>query len=159
MKRFLKNMKEHGAAAIRRASADANAIPVLGDETRADQICKKVMSGLFALQFLAPLIVFGLVFFIGQSHVLAQTPGGGIFGASDQTVGNGFKAFLRYFRVIIFFVGFVFMGLVGIMKGIGKPWGGFLAGGLICWGFAGLAQLGYSFATGNEVEITPELGQ
>lgn len=154
---MLKEMKARGTSFLQRATADANALPALGEETRADQICRNIMRGLFALQFLAPVIVFALVFLAGQAHVYAQTPGGTTFGASDQTIGNGFKAFCKYFRVIIFFVGFVFMGLVGICKGIGKPWGGFLTGGLICWGFAGLAQLGYSFATGNEVEITPDI--
>lgn len=151
---FFKNLTSRASALFAQQQGLANALPALGDEGRAERIIRSTMS--LMLMF-APLLAVALLMLAAPIAAHAQTPGGQIFGASDQTIGNGFKAFCKYFRVIIFFVGFVFMGLVGICKGVGKPWGGFLAGGLICWGFAGLAQLGYSFATGNEVEITPDI--
>ena len=154
MRNFINGITARGRARIGREMITANALPALGEEGRAEQVIRAAVNTALAC---GPL--FGIVLLMLFAPVMAhaQTPGGQIFGASDQTIGNGFKAFCKYFRVVIFFVGFVFMGLVGICKGVGKPWGGFLTGGLICWGFAGLAQLGYSFATGNEVEITPDI--
>lgn len=157
MREFIERVTAGGRSRFVKALSAAPTVPSFGEEGHAEKAVQKTVAVLHALSTFAPVIVLGLLALAHPVAAMAQAPGGSIFGASDQTIGNGFKAFCKYFRVIIFFVGFVFMGLVGICKGVGKPWGGFLTGGLICWGFAGLAQLGYSFATGNEVEITPDI--
>lgn len=154
MRNFIESITARGRVSFAKQQVNADALPALGDEGRAERVIRSTMSAMLTF---GPLLAVALLVLASPVAAYAQAPGGQIFGASDQTIGNGFKAFCKYFRVIIFFVGFVFMGLVGICKGVGKPWGGFLTGGLICWGFAGLAQLGYSFATGNEVEITPDI--
>ena len=89
---------------------------------------------------------------------LAQQPGGDIFGTSDQTVGNGFRAFVKYMRAGLFLLGFVFLGLAAINKGADKPWGGKVAAGLGCWGFAGIGSLLYSFSQGEDVDLDTDLG-
>ncbi len=88
----------------------------------------------------------------------AQQPGGDIFGTSDQTVGNGFRAFVKYMRAGLFLLGFVFLGLAAINKGADKPWGGKVAAGLGCWGFAGIGSLLYSFSQGEDVDLDTDLG-
>ena len=89
---------------------------------------------------------------------LAQQPGGDIFGTSDQTVGNGFKAFVKYFRAFLFLAGIVFIGLAALAKAADKPWGGKLIGGIACWGFAGIGSLLYSFSQGEDVDLDTDLG-
>ena len=59
--------------------------------------------------------------------VLAQQPGN-IFDASDQTLGNGLKAFIRYMRNFFFLLGFIFLALMGWNIANNKPWGNKLAG-------------------------------
>ncbi|MCC6743371.1 MAG: hypothetical protein IT175_05875 [Acidobacteria bacterium] len=95
---------------------------------------------------------------IAAPALAAQQPGGDIFGTSDQTVGNGFRAFVKYMRAGLFLLGFVFLGLAAINKGADKPWGGKVAAGLGCWGFAGIGSLLYSFSQGEDVDLDTDLG-
>ena len=89
---------------------------------------------------------------------LAQQPGGNIFDTSDQTVGNGFRSFIKYFRAFLFLAGIYFIGAAAISKGADKPWGGKLIGGIACWGFAGIGSLLFSFSQGEDVDLDTDLG-
>nr|MBA3712830.1 hypothetical protein [Pyrinomonadaceae bacterium] len=140
------------------APADAFVFDHDDNDSSPARVGRSVMRGALVVGALAPAVVIGLVVIGVPPAVFAQgAPGGQVFGTSDQTIGNGFRAFCKYFRVIIFFAGFVGFGSCGIMKMLKMPWGGVFTGSIICWAFAGLAQLFYSFSQGNEVEINSDL--
>ena len=88
--------------------------------------------------------------------VLAQQPGN-IFDASDQTLGNGLKAFIRYMRNFFFLLGFIFLALMGWNIANNKPWGNKLAGAVFCWGFAAIGSLIYTFTQGEDVDLDTDL--
>jgi len=140
------------------APADAAVFDGEDNDTLPARVGRSAMRFTLVVVALMPLVLLGLLFVGAAPAVFAQgAPGGTVFGTSDQTVGNGFRAFCKYFRVIIFFAGFVGFGACGIMKMLKMPWGGVFTGSIICWAFAGLAQLFYSFSQGNEVEINSDL--
>jgi hypothetical protein len=116
-----------------------------------------VRVGLALSSLLPALLLIGLVLAVpGAAH--AQAPGDNLFGSSNQTVGNGIRSFTRWFRVFIFFAGVVGLGVCGLLKMIKQPWGGVAIGSAFCFGFAGVAQLVYSFSNGQDVEFNPDLG-
>ena len=88
--------------------------------------------------------------------VFAQQPGN-IFDASDQTLGNGLKAFIRYMRNFFFLLGFIFLALMGWNIANNKPWGNKLAGAVFCWGFAAIGSLIYTFTQGEDVDLDTDL--
>lgn len=128
-------------------------------ETRVEKsIVTAVRVGL-VLGSLMPLLLIVGVVLVAPAAALAQSPGQNLFGSSEQTVGNGIRAFTRWFRVAIFFAGVIGLGVCGLMKMFKQPCGGVAIGSVFCFGFAGVAQLVYSFSNGQEVEFNPELGE
>lgn len=138
-------------------TAPANSMAVHAETGVEKAIVATVKAGLALSSLLPALLLFGLI--LCAPHTAhAQTPGGQLFGSSDQTVGNGIRAFTRWFRVAIFFAGVIGLGACGILKLLKQPWGGVLVGSAFCFGFAGVAQLVYSFSNGQDVEFNPDLG-
>ena len=91
--------------------------------------------------------------------VLAQAPGGNIFGGSDQTVGNGVREAIRWARNILFLLGIgaVAWGTVNIF--LEKPYARQFIGGGASMAFGGIASLAYSFAKGQAVDVDTDVGQ
>src|SRR5262249_16235484 len=57
------------------------------------------------IRIVEPMLVLVLMFVVMTCPVLAQAPGGNIFGGSDQTVGNGVREAIRWARNILFLLG------------------------------------------------------
>jgi hypothetical protein len=127
-------------------------------ETTIEKTIVGFVKGGLVLGSLLPALLFLGLLVVAPHAAHAQTPGGQLFGSSDQTVGNGIRAFTRWFRVAIFFAGVIGLGACGILKMFKQPWGGVAIGSAFCFGFAGVAQLVYTFSNGGDVEFNPELG-
>lgn len=157
LRTFVYNRKQRGRAWYASVTAPANSMAAQA-ETRIERAIVATVKGGLVLSSLMPLLLlFGLVA-VAPMAAHAQTPGGNLFGQSDQTVGNGIRAFARWFRVAIFFAGVIGLGACGVMKMFKQPWGGVAIGSAFCFGFAGVAQLVYTFSNGGDVEFNPELG-
>ena len=90
---------------------------------------------------------------------LAQQPGGDVFGTSDQTLGNGIKAFLKYARYLVFFAGFGFLIWGALNLGREQKYGNQVLGAIACFAFSAIGQVLYTmFGEGREVEIDTDLG-
>lgn len=113
-------------------------------------------------------VVFGRTIAIGLTlaaialvpvTALAQQPGGDVFGTSDQTLGNGIKAFLKYIRYLVFFAGFGFLAWGAINLGREQKYGNQMLGAIACFAFAAIGQVLYTmFGEGQEVQIDTDLG-
>jgi hypothetical protein len=115
------------------------------------------------LRLIEPVLVMGvttLVLLLGAAHpAMGQTPGGSIFGDSDQTVGNGVREAIRWARNILFLlgVGGCAWGALNVM--MEKPYTKQFIGGGACMGFGAIASLAHSFSQGNAVNVDTDLGQ
>jgi hypothetical protein len=125
--------------------------------SRAEKTIRGLVRGGLVVNALLPLLVFALILVFPHAQAFAQTPGGQLFGSDATTVGNGIRSFTRWFRVAIFFAGVVGLGACGVLKMLKQPWGGVAIGSAFCFGFAGIAQLVYSWSNGQDVEFNPEL--
>lgn len=89
---------------------------------------------------------------------LAQTPGGGIFGGSDQQVGNSVRELIKWGRNLLFLMGVIGVGW-GIMNFMmEKSWAKQVIGAMGCFAFGGIVQLVYSFSQGNSVNLDTSFG-
>jgi hypothetical protein len=156
LEKLLNNMKEGGRAWYASVTAPAESLSGQA-ETRGERVVRGLVKGGLAANALMPLLIFALILFVPHVQVFAQTPGGQLFGSDATTVGNGIRSFTRWFRVFIFFAGVVGLGVCGLLKMIKQPWGGVAVGSAFCFGFAGVAQLVYSWSNGQDVEFNPEL--
>ena len=112
------------------------------------------------IRVVEPLLVIALVaLVIAAGPVLAQAPGGSIFGGSDQTVGNGVREAIRWARNILFLIGIgaVAWGTMNIF--MEKPYARQFIGGGASMAFGGIASLAYSFAKGQAVDVDTDVGQ
>ena len=130
--------------------------------SRVARISERFVQCSMVLRTLEPVVLLVLmagVTAIGAQPVLAQTPGGGIFGSSDQTVGSGVREAIRWARNILFLlgVGGCAWGAMNVM--MEKPYLKQFVGGGACMGFGAIASLAYSFAQGNAVNVDTDLGQ
>jgi hypothetical protein len=105
-----------------------------------------------------PLLVTGGLLSLAAVQAAAQTPGGQIFGANDQTTGRGIVSFIKWCRNGIFLLGIFSFMWAGFNLVTEKPYGSKALGGVACMGFAALAQLAYSFSQGNDVQFNTDLG-
>ena len=91
--------------------------------------------------------------------VLGQSPGGNIFGGSDQTVGNGVREGIRWARNILFLLGIGACAWGAVNIFLEKPYARQFIGGGAAMGFGGIASLAYSFAKGQAVNVDTDVGQ
>lgn len=158
MSKLLDDATRRGRRWFNRVTAPAETMFGKAD-TRFERAAKGTFKAGLVLSSLAPALLFAFILFTPHLTALAQTPGGQLFGASDQTVGNGIRAFARWFRVFIFFIGVIALGACGVLKIFKQPWGHTLIGSAFCFGFAGIAQAVYTWSNGGEVEFNPDLGE
>jgi len=105
-----------------------------------------------ALLLVATLIVM-------SASAFAQQPGGGsIFGQDDQSLGNGLRQIIRYFRNGLFLLGVGGVGWGAVNYMMEKSWSKQMIGGGMSMGFGGVAQLIQSFSQGNAVNLDTDLG-
>src|SRR6266478_6874762 len=81
------------------------------------------------IRMVEPLLALIFMVLVITCPVLAQSPGGNIFGGSDQTVGNGVREAIRWARNILFLLGIgaVAWGTVNIF--LEKPYARQFIGG------------------------------
>jgi hypothetical protein len=137
--------------------------PVVDEEIlKQSQVARageKLIRTAVFVRILEPMLVLALMFLVMTCPVLAQAPGGSIFGGSDQTVGNGVREAIRWARNILFLIGIgaVAWGTVNIF--LEKPYARQFMGGGASMAFGGIASLAYSFARGQAVDVDTDVGQ
>ena len=111
------------------------------------------------IRIVEPVLGLVLMVLLITCPVLAQAPGGNIFGGSDSTVGNGVREAIRWARNILFLLGIgaVAWGTVNIF--LEKPYARQLIGGGASMAFGGIASLAYNFAKGQAVDVDTDVGQ
>ena len=140
-----------------------NARPLLDQEllkqSRIARAGEKLIRAAVFIRMVEPLLAFIFMVLVITSPVLAQSPGGNIFGGSDQTVGNGVREAIRWARNILFLLGIgaVAWGTVNIF--LEKPYARQFIGGGASMAFGGIASLAYSFAKGQAVDVDTDVGQ
>ena len=145
--------------ALLKPNPDIGPLPVgCIDDSRMARIGQGMIKAACFMRLLEPMLLLILMLSIFTVSSFAQTPGGGVFNGSDQTLGNGLKEFTKYFRNALFLGGVIFTGWGMINLAMEKPWGTKLFGGIGCFGFSGIAALAYSFSQGNAVNLDTNLG-
>ena len=140
-----------------------SARPVLDEEIlKQSQVARageKLIRAAVFIRMVEPLLALIFIVLVITSPVLAQSPGGNIFGGSDQTVGNGVREAIRWARNILFLLGIgaVAWGTVNIF--LEKPYARQFIGGGASMAFGGIASLAYSFAKGQAVDVDTDVGQ
>ncbi|MGH9765094.1 MAG: hypothetical protein ACREAC_30025, partial [Blastocatellia bacterium] len=75
-------------------------------QSRVGRAGEKLIRAAVVIRVIEPIaVIVALVLVAAVSPALAQTPGGNIFGGSDQTVGNGVREAIRWARNILFLLG------------------------------------------------------
>ena len=140
-----------------------SARPVLDEEIREQsriaRAGEKLIRAAVFIRMVEPLLALIFMVLVITYPVLAQSPGGNIFGGSDQTVGNGVREAIRWARNILFLLGIgaVAWGTVNIF--LEKPYARQFIGGGASMAFGGIASLAYSFAKGQAVDVDTDVGQ
>lgn len=154
----VRGLRNFGARTHKQTAELRAACGVVEGDSRAARTGARLIALAAFIQLITPLLVIAGMLALTAFPALAQTPGGGVFGANDQTVGRGLVEFIKYFRNVIFLAGIFFFGWAGINMGFEKPWGGKAMAGVACWGFAALSALAYSFSQGQAVNLDTNLG-
>ena len=137
--------------------------PVLDEEILEQSLVaragEKLIRVAVFIRIIEPLLALIFMVLVITGPVLAQSPGGNIFGGSDQTVGNGVREAIRWARNILFLLGIgaVAWGTVNIF--LEKPYARQFIGGGASMAFGGIASLAYSFAKGQAVDVDTDVGQ
>ena len=117
----------------------------------------KVAQASVAVEPLATLALACLLCLLPTGQVLAQTPGGNIFG-SDQQVGNAIREAIKWGRNLLFLMGVVFVGWGVVNYGTEKPAGKQIIAAIGCFAFGGIVALVYSISQGNAVNFDTGFG-
>ena len=134
----------------------------LCQRSRAARYGSRAIRAAYVFKVLEPALavcaVVGLVALAAAHPALAQTPGGGIFGGSDQQVGNSVRELIKWGRNLLFLMGVIGVGW-GIMNFmLEKSWAKQVIGAMGCFAFGGIVQLVYSFSQGNSVNLDTSFG-
>jgi hypothetical protein len=150
-------MWKHIRTKLSRSTIDLDE-PVL--QSRLARAGERLIRAAVIIRVVEPVLVLAaLMLMIAVGPALAQSPGGNIFGGSDQTVGNGVREAIRWARNILFLLGIgaVAWGTVNIF--LEKPYARQFIGGGASMAFGGIASLAYSFAKGQAVDVDTDVGQ
>jgi hypothetical protein len=130
-------------------------------QSRVARAGERLVRAAVVIRVIEPLLVLAVVALVlPVGPAFAQSPGGNIFGGSDQTVGNGVREAIRWARNILFLLGIgacAWGGAVNIF--LEKPYARQFIGGGAAMGFGGIASLAYSFAKGQAVNVDTDVGQ
>jgi len=126
--------------------------------SRAARIGKRLMHASAVVHALTPLIVIGVMIVLAAVPALAQSPGGSIFGGSDQTIGNGVREFIKWARNLLFLLSVVFVGWGLLNYAFEKSSMKQFLGAAGCMSFGAISALIYSFSQGQAVNLDTTLG-
>jgi hypothetical protein len=110
------------------------------------------------IRVIEPALALVAVLLIVAIQALAQTPGGNLFGGSDQQLGSGVREAIRWGRNLLFLLGVAGVGWGAANIMMEKPWGRQMLGGGVCMSIGGILTLIYSFSQGNAVNLDTDLG-
>lgn len=86
------------------------------------------------------------VLFVGAGLLLMlDVAFAGPFGGSDQTLGNGLRAFMQYYRGLTVLAGVGALFTAGIMKWFGRPFAGPMIASALCFAATAIGEVLYSF--------------
>jgi hypothetical protein len=129
-------------------------------ESRIARVGERLIQAAVIVRVVEPVLVLaGIALALAAPPVLAQSPGGSIFGGSDQTVGNGIREAIRWARNILFLLGIGACAWGAVNIFLEKPYARQFIGGGAAMGFGGIASLAYSFAKGQSVNVDTDVGQ
>ena len=151
MRKLKLNMKEW----LRDRAADVAIDENLLQQSRVARVSKRLFQVSAILHIMAPLLVILTVMAV---PVLAQSPGGSIFGGNDQTIGNGVREAIKWGRNLLFILGVGGLMWAAINYMCEKNWTKQAIGGAFCFSFGAVASLIYSFSQGNSVNLDTNLG-
>jgi hypothetical protein len=126
--------------------------------SRVARISRNLVRAAIMIKIIEPVLVFGIIAGLGilaAVHPVAAQ-GTGLFPGDDQQIGNGVREAIKWARNLLFLLGFVGIGWMIFNLMTEKAWGRQLLGGILCWGFGGLAALAYSFSQGSAVDLPTE---
>ena len=129
------------------------------EQSQIARVGERLIRTAVCIRIVEPILLLILMVLVMSCPVLAQAPGGNIFGGSDQTVGNGVREAIRWARNILFLIGIgaVAWGTVNIF--LEKPYARQFIGGGASMAFGGIASLAFSFAKGQAVDVDTDVGQ
>jgi len=129
-------------------------------QSRIARAGERLVRAAVVIRLIEPVLVLAIVaLFVAVHPALGQSPGGNIFGGSDQTVGNGVREGIRWARNILFLLGIGACAWGAVNIFLEKPYARQFIGGGAAMGFGGIASLAYSFAKGQAVNVDTDVGQ
>lgn len=126
-------------------------------QSRAARIGKRLFQASMLVQAFMPVLVIIGVITVTAVSAVAQTPGGNIFGGSDQTIGNGVREFIKYARNLLFLMAVIFAGWGLINYAVEKSCLKQFLGAAGAMSFGGVSALIYSFSQGQAVQLDTTL--
>lgn len=109
------------------------------------------------IHLIEPLAILAGWLLAASLPVLAQAPGGNIFG-SDQQVGNAIREGIKWGRNLLFLMGIIFVGWAVLNYGTEKPATKQLIAAIGCFAFGGIVALVFSISQGNAVNFDTGFG-
>ncbi len=127
-------------------------------QSRTAWASKRLIQASMIVHVLTPvLVIFGIIT-LTALPVLAQSPGGTIFGGNDQTLGNGVREAVKWGRNLLFLLGVGGLMWAAFNYMTEKNWTKQAVGSVFCFAFGAVASLAYSFSQGNAVNLDTDLG-
>ena len=131
------------------------------NRARAVRLGVRVIKAAQIVTHLELIITFTLLFILMMlslsGSVMAQQPGGNIFG-SDQQVGTAIREAIKWGRNLLFLMGIVFVGWGVVNFGTDKPSAKQFIAAIGCFAFGGIVALVYSISQGNAVNLDTGFG-
>jgi hypothetical protein len=152
MKRF--NMRQW----LRDRAADVAIDENLLQQSRTARASRLLIHASMAVHIMSPVLVILGVIMVTALPVLAQSPGGSIFGGNDQTLGNGVREAIKWGRNLLFLLGIGGLMWAAFNYMTEKNWTKQAVGSVFCFAFGAVASLAYSFSQGNAVNLDTDLG-
>jgi hypothetical protein len=143
---------------LRDRAADVAIDESLLQQSRTARASKRLVQASIIVHVLTPVLVILGIITLTALPVLAQSPGGSIFGGNDQTLGNGVREAIKWGRNLLFLLGIGGLMWAAFNYMTEKNWTKQAVGSVFCFAFGAVASLAYSFSQGNAVNLDTNLG-
>ncbi len=127
-------------------------------QSRTARTSRRLIQASMIVHVLTPVLVILGIITLAALPVLAQSPGGSIFGGNDQTLGNGVREAIKWGRNLLFLLGIGGLMWAAFNYMTEKNWTKQAVGSVFCFAFGAVASLAYSFSQGNAVNLDTNLG-
>ena len=143
---------------LRDRAVDVAIDKTLLQQSRTARASKRLVQASMIVHGLTPVLVILGIIMLTTLPVLAQSPGGSIFGGNDQTLGNGVREAIKWGRNLLFLLGIGGLMWAAFNYMTEKNWTKQAVGSVFCFAFGAVASLAYSFSQGNAVNLDTDLG-